>query len=146
MKAQSGVLGGHGAGKLKEEELVRRPQRALEIVSQAKTVRSYLSRRGLGVCGKLEFRDNPLGGTDWEEAAACCGHPRSRTFSGRGRSEEELGMSKILNRFVTDDRGLETIEYAIVAGLIVVGVITAVTAIGVWVAGKWSALKTNLGA
>ena len=55
-------------------------------------------------------------------------------------------MSKILNRFVADERGLETIEYAIVAGLIVVGVITAITAIGVWVSGKWTALKTNLGA
>jgi Flp pilus assembly pilin Flp len=53
---------------------------------------------------------------------------------------------KTLNRFVADERGLETIEYAIVAGLIVVGVITAVTAIGVWVAGKWNTFKTNLGA
>ena len=53
---------------------------------------------------------------------------------------------KNLSRFVADERGLETIEYAIVAGLIVVGVISAVTAIGVWVAGKWSSFKTTLGA
>jgi pilus assembly protein Flp/PilA len=55
-------------------------------------------------------------------------------------------MSKLMSRFLSDERGLETIEYAIVAGLIVVGVITAVTAIGVWVAGKWNSFKTNLGA
>jgi Flp pilus assembly pilin Flp len=60
--------------------------------------------------------------------------------------KEELGMSKIINRFVADQRGLETVEYAIVAGLIVVGVITAVTAIGVWVGNKWGALKTALNA
>ena len=55
-------------------------------------------------------------------------------------------MTKLMNRFLSDERGLETIEYAIVAGLIVVGVISAVTAIGVWVAGKWSSFKTTLGA
>ena len=53
---------------------------------------------------------------------------------------------KTLIRFASDEGGLETIEYAIVAGLIVVGVITAVTAIGVWVAGQWGSFKTTLGA
>jgi Flp pilus assembly pilin Flp len=53
---------------------------------------------------------------------------------------------KLMNRFVADDRGLETIEYAIVAGLIVVGVISAVTAIGVWVSTQWGSFKTTLGA
>ena len=52
----------------------------------------------------------------------------------------------ILRRFVSDDRGLETIEYAIVAGLIVVGVIAAVTAIGIWVGNNWDTFKTRLGA
>jgi Flp pilus assembly pilin Flp len=51
-----------------------------------------------------------------------------------------------LRRFVSDDRGLETIEYAIVAGLIVVGVIAAVTAIGIWVGNNWDNFKTRLGA
>jgi pilus assembly protein Flp/PilA len=55
-------------------------------------------------------------------------------------------MSKILNRFVKDERGLETIEYAIVAGLIVAGVVAIVAAIGVWVHGKWGTLKSELGA
>ncbi|HYE62917.1 MAG TPA: hypothetical protein VD997_13050 [Phycisphaerales bacterium] len=55
-------------------------------------------------------------------------------------------MSKILNRFVKDERGLETIEYAIVAGLIVAGVVAIVAAIGTWVHGKWNGLKSELGA
>jgi Flp pilus assembly pilin Flp len=53
---------------------------------------------------------------------------------------------KMLQKFVCDERGLETVEYAIVAGLIVVGVIAAVTAIGVWVGNKWGDLKTALNA
>jgi Flp pilus assembly pilin Flp len=53
---------------------------------------------------------------------------------------------KLLNAFVADDKGLETVEYAIIAGLIVAGTITAITAIGNWVSGKFGTLKTALGA
>ena len=49
-------------------------------------------------------------------------------------------------RFLADDHGLETVEYAIIAGMIVAGLITVVVAIGTWVKGKFSALKTDLGA
>ncbi len=58
-------------------------------------------------------------------------------------------MSKIMNlvkRFVRNDEGLETVEYAIIAGLIVVGTIVAITAIGLWVAAQFQALQSTLGA
>ena len=48
--------------------------------------------------------------------------------------------------FLADDRGLETVEYAIIAGMIVAGLIAVVVAIGTWVKGKFSDLKTDLGA
>ena len=48
--------------------------------------------------------------------------------------------------FMADDRGLETVEYAIIAGMIVAGLIAVVVAIGTWVKGKFSDLKTDLGA
>jgi len=51
-----------------------------------------------------------------------------------------------LNRFLSDDAGLETVEYAIIAGLIVAGLITIVVSIGTWVKGKFTGLKTDLGA
>ena len=51
-----------------------------------------------------------------------------------------------LKRFLSDDQGLETVEYAIISGLIVAGLITVVVAIGTWVKGKFSDLKTDLGA
>jgi len=53
---------------------------------------------------------------------------------------------QLLKRFAADDRGLETVEYAVIAGLIVAGLITVVVAIGTWVKGKFTDLKTDLGA
>ena len=49
-------------------------------------------------------------------------------------------------RFMMDDRGLETVEYAIIAGLIVTGLVAIIVAIGVWVKGKFNSLKTDIGA
>ena len=52
----------------------------------------------------------------------------------------------MLKRFLSDDRGLETVEYAIIAGMIVAGLIAVVAAIGTWVKGEFDGLKTELGA
>jgi Flp pilus assembly pilin Flp len=52
----------------------------------------------------------------------------------------------MLKRFLADDRGLETVEYAIIAGMIVTGLIAVVVAIGTWVKGEFDSLKTDLGA
>ncbi len=49
-----------------------------------------------------------------------------------------------LKKFWSDELGLETVEYAIIAGLIVIGTIAAVTSIGVWVGGKFTALNLTL--
>ena len=55
-------------------------------------------------------------------------------------------MKDLLRKFVRDEKGLETVEYAIIAGLIVVGVIATVSQIGGWVATKFGALLTALSA
>jgi len=49
-----------------------------------------------------------------------------------------------VKRFVKDERGLETVEYAIILGLIVVGTIGLVIAIGNWVHDKFAATNTAL--
>jgi len=49
----------------------------------------------------------------------------------------------LLKSFWADDRGLETLEYAIIASLVVAGTITA---IGVWLGTEYSDLQTTLGA
>ena len=52
-------------------------------------------------------------------------------------------MTMVKKFFVAED-GLETVEYAIIAGLIVVGVIATVITIGTWVSGKFTALNAGL--
>jgi Flp pilus assembly pilin Flp len=51
-----------------------------------------------------------------------------------------------IKRLIADERGLETIEYAIMTSLIVAGVILVIAAIGAWVKTTFTNLKTELGA
>ena len=51
-----------------------------------------------------------------------------------------------LRRFLEDEKGLETVEYAIIVGLIVAGTIATIAAIGVWVQGRFTGLQTDVGA
>ena len=52
----------------------------------------------------------------------------------------------MLKSFWSDEKGLETVEYAIIIGLIVAGLVAIVAAIGAWVNGQFSELQTDLGA
>lgn len=53
---------------------------------------------------------------------------------------------KKLQHFLSDDSGLETVEYAIIVGLIVGGLVLTIAAIGTWVNLQFTNLKTDLGA
>ncbi|MFO0982156.1 MAG: Flp family type IVb pilin [Planctomycetota bacterium] len=53
---------------------------------------------------------------------------------------------QLVKRFFTGEEGLETIEYAIIAGLIVAGVVGTVIAIGTWVSNQFTGLQDELGA
>ena len=53
-------------------------------------------------------------------------------------------MKKLIKRFVKDEQGLETVEYAIIVGLIVAGLIVVIAAIGAWVNLQFTTLKTEL--
>ena len=55
-------------------------------------------------------------------------------------------MLSSVKRFLKNDQGLETVEYAIIAGLIVTGLVAIIVAIGVWVKGKFTSVKTEVGA
>ena len=50
-------------------------------------------------------------------------------------------MLKIVRSFVRDERGLETVEWAILAALIVAGLVTVITGLGTNVLNKFTALK-----
>ncbi len=49
-----------------------------------------------------------------------------------------------LKRFVADEKGLETVEYAIITGLIVAGVIATIGLIGTWVKDQFVSLESQL--
>lgn len=62
------------------------------------------------------------------------------------RSNRMYALLGKVRELLSDERGLETVEYAIIVGLIVAGTVTTVAAIGTWVAGKFTGLKTSIGA
>jgi Flp pilus assembly pilin Flp len=53
-------------------------------------------------------------------------------------------VTKMLKRFVKDEQGLETVEYAIILGLIVVGTIGAVITLGSWVYQQFTDVNTDI--
>ena len=53
-------------------------------------------------------------------------------------------MKAAVRRFLTDERGTETVEWAIMIGLIAVASIGLILGIGLWVQAKFSALHSGL--
>jgi pilus assembly protein Flp/PilA len=53
-------------------------------------------------------------------------------------------MSHLLSRFVKDTSGATAIEYGLIAALISVVIITAVTAVGTNLSGKFNTIATAL--
>ena len=51
-------------------------------------------------------------------------------------------MKNLIKKFVRDDRGMETVEWAVMAALIVAGTITVVAGIGTNVSTALTKLKT----
>lgn len=51
---------------------------------------------------------------------------------------------RILLRFLRDERGGEVLEYALVAGLIVVAAISAITCVGQKVLSRWTSIHNNI--
>ena len=53
-------------------------------------------------------------------------------------------MKAVVKRFLNDERGTETVEWAIMIGLIAVASIGIIFGIGQWVQRKFSALEEGL--
>jgi len=47
-----------------------------------------------------------------------------------------------MKKFIRDDRGLETVEWGILAALIVTGLVTVVKTLGTQILGKFTSLQT----
>lgn len=53
-------------------------------------------------------------------------------------------MRTLLRKLASDDRGGEIIEYALIGGLIVIGAIAAITAIGGKVLARWNTIQNSM--
>ena len=51
-----------------------------------------------------------------------------------------------MRKFLANESGTETVEWGIMAGLIVAGLVAIVAAIGTWVSGRMGQIQTELGA
>jgi Flp pilus assembly pilin Flp len=52
-------------------------------------------------------------------------------------------LRTLIVKLVKDEAGTETIEYAVIAGLIVVATISAVALVGTKVAARWTTIKSS---
>ena len=55
-----------------------------------------------------------------------------------------MGFAKSLSRLLADDRGGEVLEYALIAGLIVVAAVAAITAVGSKVMATWTSASNSI--
>lgn len=53
-------------------------------------------------------------------------------------------MKALLKKFVNDERGLETVEWAVIAALIVTGLVGVITTLGTKVSAEFTALSAEL--
>ena len=54
-------------------------------------------------------------------------------------------MTKFVSQFMTDESGATAIEYGLIAALIAVVIISAVTALGTTIKGKFNDVVTGMG-
>jgi Flp pilus assembly pilin Flp len=53
-------------------------------------------------------------------------------------------MRKMMSKLVRDENGGEVLEYALIAGLIIVGAIALITSVGGKVLARWTSLDSSM--
>lgn len=53
-------------------------------------------------------------------------------------------LSTLFARVITEDGGGEVLEYALIAGLIVIAAISAITSVGTKVLARWTSLNRSM--
>ena len=53
-------------------------------------------------------------------------------------------MKMLVSKLIRDEQGGEVLEYALIAGLIVVAAIAAITSVGTKVLAKWTSLNASM--
>jgi pilus assembly protein Flp/PilA len=63
---------------------------------------------------------------------------------GRGRANTENDMTKLVDRFLQDNSGATSIEYALIASVLSIVILTAVTGLGAKLKGTYTTVTTAL--
>ena len=80
-------------------------------------------------------------GPSWPQAGWCL------VEADEGRLLQETvmkAMKNLVSKLIKDEQGGEVLEYALIAGLIIVGAIAAVTAVGNKVLARWNSLQNSI--
>jgi pilus assembly protein Flp/PilA len=67
--------------------------------------------------------------------------PGAAVYASVGLGEEDI-MKNLIVRFVREDAGQDLIEYALLAGLISLASVVAITALGTAIQGKFTSVGT----
>jgi Flp pilus assembly pilin Flp len=57
---------------------------------------------------------------------------------------DQSDMKLLLKQLMIDEAGGEVLEYALVAGLVVIAAIATITSVGTKVLGRWNSVKNSL--
>ena len=55
-----------------------------------------------------------------------------------------MKVKSMLTKLVRDEQGGEVLEYALIAGLIVIAAIAAITSVGTKVLGRWTSVQNSM--
>jgi Flp pilus assembly pilin Flp len=66
------------------------------------------------------------------------------SFEGFERRLVMQTIKNIMSRLVRDEQGGEVLEYALIAGLIVVAAIAVITSVGTKVLARWNSLNSSM--
>jgi pilus assembly protein Flp/PilA len=55
-----------------------------------------------------------------------------------------MKVTNVFSKLVRDEQGGEVLEYALIAGLIVIAAIAAITSVGTKVLGRWTSVQNSM--
>ena len=73
-----------------------------------------------------------------------CAAPQINRGSGPADARVMVTLRNLLSKLARDERGGEVLEYALIAGLIVVAAIAVIGSVGTKVLARWNSLNASM--
>ena len=68
----------------------------------------------------------------------------SLAWHENAQAKETVIMKALLQKFLRQEEGMETVEYAIIGGIVVVATLLAIISISVWISGRYAQVDAAL--